>query len=283
MNKKGILFTITTFLLLWSLLVLNASYVDRINELKKLVVTTTSGDKLIFLEDDILGEIYTDLLDVDFSLVDSNSENISLGISGFSLSQEVNHEDLIKDYENYVEGDYADLNNIEVELINFSSSFLVEPFGNTMTLNKTIFKSITSQPDNLISISVVIVVDREVGTVISNSTPTDNGDKLISVQIFDEDETIIIDKSASLDESNTNMPFLVRFSNNSNISVRYGDFFGSDGSFSITAGNLIANITSMEITYESPDENMKVSSGFINLIPSGKIMRKYSKVILFIE
>ena len=283
LNKRGILFTITTFLLLWSLLVLNASYVRRTDELKGLVVTTSSGDRAKYIEDDVLGELYEGMFGLEFSGVYRESGNITFSFHGFSLSSSTNHESMMQDYENYIEGSYSTLNNIGVELTNFTPTLLIEPVGNRISFNSTILKSTTTQPDNFSSLSVIVIVDRDRLDVLSNSTPSNSGSKTIYVKILDEDEDVLIDKSASLDESNSNSPFIVRFNDGSNISIRYGDYYGLDSSFTISAENLVANITSFDIVFAAPNQKLSVSTGYIKINQSDGILDKSSKATVFVE
>ena len=284
MNKKGVLFTITTFLLLWSLFMLTQSYTDRNRGLQELTITSTSGDKIRFLEDDITNNIYYDLVDFSICSVSRDSENITIIFIGPVLSKNKDHFALMQEYETFIEGSYSDLNNINLELTNFTPSFTITPYSNNLLINKTELKVTTQQPSQTRSIQIEIVLNTSIANLTTNSTPTDSGEKMISVQILDKNKNHLLDDEvAYLDSTISNQPFYVEFSDNSSLEVKYGNIFDMDGSLAITANNLIANITNLKFTYNLTFELVRIKSGEIQIDIPNRNLSKQAQIMLFVE
>src|SRR4030042_141562 len=174
MNKKGVLFTITTFLLLWSLFMLTQSYMNRNSSLQELAITSTSGEKIRFLEDDITNNIYYDLVDFSIDSVTRDSENITITFKGPLLSKYKDHLALMQEYEAFIEDTYSNLNNINVELTNLTPTLTITPYSTNFLINKTEL-IVTTQPQyQTKSIQIEIVLNTSIANLTTNSTPTDS-------------------------------------------------------------------------------------------------------------
>ena len=60
--KKGFMFTTVTFLLLFSVFSIALIYVNRSNEIQESITDIGYGNKVRFIEDDVISNAYGDLL-----------------------------------------------------------------------------------------------------------------------------------------------------------------------------------------------------------------------------
>lgn len=280
MNKKGIIFTITTFILLWSLFLLSISYMSRNTGLQQLIIRSSVGDKIKYVEDDITYNIYYDLIKFNASS-SRDQENITLKFNGPTLSNKLDHFSVFQDYSDYIEGDYSDLNNIDVQLTNLTPILNIIPFQTQLIINSTKM-SITSQ-QLINTIEIIILVNATHAMLETNTTPGDSGTTRVNVQILDSNnKKLLSDEEALLNPTIANPSFYVKFTDNSTLDVKYGYIHDMDGSLEITSTNLVANVSSLLLVYSTTPEKVKIVSGElrINISPD---FTKQSQILMLTE
>lgn len=284
MNKRGVLITITTFIILWSLFMLNLSYINRNTELQNIVIWSANGNKIMFIEDDVLDDVYLDILHLNLSYVSKDSENITILFNGPILSKEEDHWIRLQEYEAYVEGVYSNLSNVDVELDNFNPEFALEPYSNTLLINESQLSLTTLQAGQIKSFYVEVVVNSSILNHSTNSSPTDSGVVPIIVKILDKNgNPLLADELAYLNPTLVSPAFSVVFADNSRIEVVFGYHLDKDGSFIIKAENLTANITKLKLTYNTTNEHVKITSGNILINITNTRISKQNPITLYTE
>lgn len=284
MNKRGVLITITTFIILWSLFMLNLSYINRNTELQNIVIWSANGNKIMFIEDDVLDDVYLDILHLNLSYVSKDSENITILFNGPILSKEEDHWIRLQEYEAYVEGVYSNLSNVDVELDNFNPEFALEPYSNTLLINESQLSLTTLQAGQIKSFYVEVVVNSSILNHSTNSSPTDSGVVPIIVKILDKNgNQLLADELAYLNPTLVSPAFSVVFADNSRIEVVFGYHLDKAGSFIIKAENLTANITKLKLTYNTTNEHVKITSGNILINITNTRISKQNPITLYTE
>ena len=274
-DKKGILFTITTILLLLAVFLLSAAYLTRNNELQRTATLSLAGNNLRYFEDDIGNSIYPDLLLMNFEPITRGSY-VAVIFSHSNLTSAINHSMIIQDYETFIEGTYSALNNIDAELTGLNNSLTLYPYNTTFTVDGGMIYAYTYDPGAINSI-ILHIEAVEAGLNISDGRPADNGDIQVSVNITHAGGRFI--SSAILDPAAYNSNFYVDF-NSSRISVNFGRINNRDGTLVINASGLKADIPHFEIRYNPAPDKAVIKGGKISLISAIDNITKYTDIIV---
>jgi hypothetical protein len=137
MTKKGILFTAVTLLLLLSLFGIVNAFVQRSNLLQTTLVESAAAGKIRYVEDDIIGNIYGDLLGIQTTEITRGAQTVTVNLEGVTkLAAGIDYTTLFQDYETFIEGKYADDTNTEISLNNFTPSFNILPYQSHVVFNE---------------------------------------------------------------------------------------------------------------------------------------------------
>ena len=277
MKKKGILFTVTTIFLLLAVFVLSSAYLTRNNEQQRTATLSTAGDKLIYIKDDATSSIYSDLLSINLESIVRGTD-VAVIFSQSNLSSSIDHNQIMQDYETFIEGTYATLNNINIELSGFNNSFSLSPYNSTFIIDRNMFYVYTENPSNISRIRLVIAVD---ALNISDGQPGDTGGVEVEVGIIHNGGEF--NASAELDPAAANSPFYVNFENNSRIEVNFGSFNSQDGVLRINASGLEADISHMEFRYNLQSEKVIIKGGNISITSAVENITKQTEIIIAAE
>src|SRR3989338_9636811 len=134
LEKKGVLFTVTTILLLISVFLLASAVSDRNKEAQHLL-DTVFGDKLAFMYDDIVSNSYYDLLDVIFEGV-SRGATVTVKFDHLFASPARSYGVYADSYKTLVQGAYAAKQNAEIALTGMNTTFLIGPYNSTVEIGR---------------------------------------------------------------------------------------------------------------------------------------------------
>ncbi|RME15154.1 MAG: hypothetical protein D6797_07225, partial [Bdellovibrio sp.] len=266
MSKRSVLFTITTILLLLSIFVLARTYLERVKEFQESFTESGIGHQLRYIEDDIISDSFTDLLQINLNSINRTNDEVRLYFSNAGkLSKNINHTKIISDYVSFVSGWYSTLSNINVTFTNMAPVMVVQPYNTTFTYNSTTFSLATPNHSVLKRINATIIVNNSINNIVSNSSPSNSSTLIeIIVNIRDSNnEGLLTNTSAWLDPVDpTPTPFQVRFPNGTFVNVLFGKIDGREGTFKVELnGSIEANITTLEIAYNITNETIFLRSG----------------------
>ena len=283
MNKKGILFTITTIFLLLAIFLLSSAYLIRNKELQRTATLSLAGDKLSYIEDDITNNIYSDLLSINLeSISRGNIKNktgtyVTVVFNHSNLTSSINHEQLIQNYKNFTEGTYSNLNNINVELNGFNNSFSLSPYNSTFIIDSNMFYVYTDNSDNINRIKLIMTVD-EAALNTSQGQPSNTGDIEMEIEMTHSGGEF--EPTADLDPTNVNDPFYVNFASGSRIEISFGLYNSQNGVLRINASGLKADISNLEFRYDLLSEKIIIKGGNISITSPIENITKETEIII---
>lgn len=265
-NKKGILFTIVTVFLLISLFMLSRAFLDRNKELQTTVTGLSAGDKLRYIEDDIVSSIYSDLLWVNLSSVKRQDNNIIFNFSkAGKISPSLNYDSIMQDYESFVEGTYANKNNVNINLMNFNPGFNITNYNTFFDFANKLY--IYNNPSYLNKI--IIQIKANATTTEGNTTPTDDGGDYprINVIVLNQNNDKLYEASPQLNPSKK-QEFKIDLTHGKKVRVKFGTVEGKPDGTLIVDSNLYSEITSLVLSYDEinqkiliiADSNVSISS-----------------------
>lgn len=278
-QKKGVLFTITTIFLLLGVFLLCSAYLARNKELQRTATLSLSGSRINFIEDDVLNDIYPDLISTDIISI-SRGNNVTIIFNHSDLNSTINHSHLMQEYKDFIEGVYSSLNNIDVDLDGFNNSFTFSPYNSTFIVEGNIIYVYIDDLNSINKTKLTIIVD---GTDIniSDGKPGSNGDIGVEVNITHTGGEFI--SSANLDPAISNNPFYVNFNSSSRIEVNFGQYNSKDGVLRINASGLKADIPKLELVYNLIAEKVVVKGGNISMISAVSNITKDTEIIIWDE
>ncbi|MBW2965947.1 hypothetical protein KY342_02470 [Candidatus Woesearchaeota archaeon] len=276
MNKKGILFTITTIFLLFAVFMLSSAYLIRNKELQRTATLSLAGDKLSYIKDDVTNNIYSDLLSINLRSI-SRDSYVTVVFNHSNLTSSINHEQLMQDYKTFVEGDYSNLNNINVNLDGFNNSFILYPYNSTFIIDSNIIYVYTINPDNINKIKLIIDTD-EATLNTSQGQPGNTGDVEVEIELAHSGGEF--NPTSDLDPTAANNPFYVNFADGSRIEINFGLFNGQNGVLRINASQLKADIFHLEYRYNLLSEKVIIKGGNISITSAIENITKQTEIIL---
>jgi len=274
-NKKGILFTITTIFLLLAVFLLSSAYLTRNQELQRTATLSLAGDKLSYIEDDITNNIYSDLLSINLESI-SRDSYITVVFNHSNLTLSINHSQLIQDYKTFIENNYSTLNNLDIELTGFNNNFSLSPYNSTFIIDNNMIYVYTDNPNNINNIKLVIDVNETSNT--SQGQPTNTGDIGVEVNITYGGERF--NPSANLDPIINNNPFYINFASGSRIEINFGSYNNQNGVLRINASQLKADISHFEFRYNLLSEKVIIKGGNISITSSIENITKQTEIII---
>ncbi len=285
MNKKGILFTITTIFLLLAIFLLSSAYLTRNKELQRTATISLAGDRLSYIKDDITNNIYSDLLSINLESINpepiskgkTRRENATVVFNHSNLTSSINHEQLMQNYETFIEGTYSALNNINIDLIGFNNSFSLSPYNSTFIIDSNMIYVYTENPDNIKRIKLMMDID-ESTLNISQGQPGNTGD--IEVEIEMNHGGGEFNPTADLDPTINNNPFYVDFASGSRIEINFGLYNSQNGVLRINASGLKADTPHFEFVYYTLSEKIVIKGGNISITSPVENITKQTEIII---
>ena len=279
MNKKGFIFTTSTILLFFSVFVLANVFLDRTEELKHTVVRTSVPEKIRYVEDDIVSNIYTELLPLNVS-IERNGGLLTINFSETIYLQNSNHFDAdMQPYKTFVEGNYASLLNLNITLINFSANLTIEPYNSKLDLDENSIY-IYNDPTHLNKITLLLKTDEANYEGLEEEFTV--GDVSLAVILLNETGSIIYDESSSVDETIQNKLKFVLGGGNS-VQIRFGSFDSyPDATLELT-NDIYTEIREFVLKYTEQPAKTVLKGGKVEISSViGNVSRK-SEIILVEE
>ena len=301
-GKKGILFTITTIILLLSLYLLAEAFMERNKELGSMMSNSVYGDKFKFIEDDIMSGSYRDLLDIKLEGI-SRGSTTDVKFDQLFLSGLRDYDGYMRSYETLVENKYASLNNLNATLTGFNTSFLMTPYNSTFEMHSKNL-TIRTMPTSTNYISSITAYLKVNGTftcndiACANQTDADNeaceapandpaGNPTIAIT-WEDNTGFTCLRSRNVDPAEDNdkgngRQFYVSLLNAGNAEIKYGQVDGINGVFRITVNGITANATQLDLSYDLMNEPITIKGG--NLMVKSVLgnITKQMEIILYKE
>ena len=281
LSKKGFLFTIVSLIILMSILLFAIAYNNRAKSFQGL----DNINILRYYEDDIISNVYSDLLDV--RLVDIiKGDNTLINFSGLGVYASNRDKQVYMDnYRNFVVGYYSSLNNINVSFGNFVPEFYVRPYNSKFSLDAEDLVVLNPNYSQIQRINIDIKVNETLDLEDDGQPPQDPGETPIRVRFLRNNGNVIYDEERNQDPNENNNPFRISFKTNppntihdfSEVGVKFGNY-GENGMLILNTNNLEAEITRFEIFYNNADSRI-----VINTNSKVKINDKENSIVLVQE
>ena len=284
-NKKGVLFTIVTILLLISLFLVTKAFLERSIELDKTIVDHQNIEKLAYIEDDIVSNSYADLLKISLNRIrrDTNFVNLTFNNLGI-ISPNISHVKIMQEYRDFIVNNYSAFSNVQIAFTDFSSNFSIFPYNASYRLNGSRLYLYNPNHENLVKISLQARVTEDNANKNGNNTPANSASgKIIEVKIVDKDgEALLGTDTRILSPTASNLPFYASFNttNAPNISVYFGQFEDRNGTLLVSTDFTLANITSITLTYNATNEKVYLGAGNLTIVNRVIAVNKTTEIVL---
>lgn len=274
LNKKGFVFSIVTIFLFMSIFLLTITFSNRLSEKKYDLIETGIFEKLRYIEDDVLGNVYNDLLNLNLTEIKRSGSNLDINFTGFvKLHNNIDYDLLFNNYKTFIENNYSELNNIRITLINFSDNLIINPYNSSIDFDENDFY-IYNNPINLNSLSFIVKVNE-----LNYSTLTENiqaGSLKFNLIVINQNDQIIYNSQYLLDDSLiTTISF--DFTGN-NLDFE----FGNSADFHLTT-DLYTEINDFSLSFVSSLDPVYLSNGNISIQYSLDEPVKNGRIIILEE
>jgi len=285
MHKKSILFTIATLLLLLSVFTLTSAYLERNKDLQSVVTMSSTGGKFRYLEDDVVSNVYSNLLTVELGEI-SRSSTVNIVFNQALLVPGRDYDSIVESYKDFIEGDYSSLNNVNITLIDFGNNFTIEPYNATFEiLGEDIYVYTMPLATNYVqSISVTVDVGGEKSG--NCEKPQDDGGAYPEITVTYDHTAGSCTEGLQLNPQENNDKVGDQFymgtkNPTGSIEVKYGQITGmtGDGILAILASDIVANVTQLNIEY-SLNDKVKLRGGDVTIKSVVGNITKQNEILL---
>lgn len=276
--KKGFLFSLMTFLLLFSLIILSVDYVNRSKQLQNSLSGSRFANRMVYIEDDVVAGSLDGLTGIEVNEIKRNSPSLLLNFRGGSMDG-VNYSARAEVFSDFVNLNYSVLSNLEIELQNYSAGFYVQPFNSSYQLETDKAWFITDDFEKLNGIEIIVRLGVGQSQLVSSSTPSGSGDRNITLRAYDSAGLLIIDETTNLNPSLQNSPFILDFGYGRVFEVLFGDY-GWNAALIMNATGLSADIAEIIIDYDYTSEEVVISNGRLNIYSPVDGITKQTEIVL---
>jgi hypothetical protein len=284
-NKQAILFTITTFLLLLSVMTLSLTYLEKNDEMNSFVASSTASDKIRFIEDDIVSESYSDLLGIGLNNL-STTAVANVSFYRIIMSQDISPLAHMTQYKNFIQSIYSSKNNVNITLQGFNNTFKIEPYGTIFELNSENIRVFTiPQAGNYVQrIELTANIDAQNSSPCLTPLPGGASDPYISVKFNFIGGSCFDTIKLPYDENNDvggKQFYMDTTSPAGYFEVKYGQLIerAGNGILGVYSSGVKANITRLDIIYDViPNTTLRIKGG--TLIINSSEINKIEEIIL---
>jgi len=284
-DRKAFLFSILTIMLLLPLFFFASKYLTISKTREGMTSDIYIPDKIVSIENNYRNLLF-DALDLEIEQLIINKAGTRLIINNITqLSGSNNIVEDVNDITQFMVDAYSNLSNINITIINSSSSFILFPYGSDFIINDTEIRIITQNYSAISTINITLWGLHNYNW--SYGSPNNDGSIYpeLNVKINRLDKTTVFDISRTLNPEQYNIPIYEEFNLTTfraNISIYFGQLDGIDGVLLIKANNISTTIESFEIAYKPSTARPNIYS-YANLSIStlGGRFRKNSRVLLY--
>ncbi|MFH1317043.1 MAG: hypothetical protein ABII01_05990 [Candidatus Woesearchaeota archaeon] len=285
-DKKGLLITIMSLLLILPIFYLTDVYFDRNRDLQTMIVVTGLGDKIRYTEDDIISNAYSDLLGIHLNDINRDS-NINVSFNQVLLDSGRDYSTYMDEYKDFATGTYASLNNLNISLDGFNHNFTIRPYNTTIEVLGEDIAAYTMpvSPNHVegITIAVRVLVDNDSSCLVPNDDA--NGFPSVKVTYVHNlgscTQTVQLNPQENNDASG-NQFYLDTANPTGSIEVKYGQITSKigDGILEILTSGISSNVTQLDIEYTLTNERISLTGGNITIKSAISNVTRTSAILL---
>lgn len=265
-GKRGVLFSIIAFLLLFSLFSFAGLYGLLMSEKQNRV--SLSNAQISYFEDDVLTYAFTDITTLRIANI-TRSSSVVITFNQLIMNSSFRSYDLaMQDYGNFIKNNYSNMNNVNITLQGFNETFLIKPYNTTAAIGtqNTYFYTMPSATNYVQSVSVVIRTSQDRKSAC-NWPNNDPGFTQVTVTFIDPSgfscsNTFDLNPAEDNDKAGHQFYF---DSIEGNTEVKYGLINGQNGVLQIIQNSIPINVTEIRIAYTPLSDRVVIYNGQINI------------------
>lgn len=284
MSHKGFLFTLITFLLMFSILLFAKAYLSQSGGLKNSALAGFTPRQMGIIENDVVSNAFNELLSVNLKSIVRGSANI-VSFNYAELTHTRSYSSIMSSYKQYIESDYSTLINFNVSLIGVNNSFRIQPYNTIFHVNgQSLYLYFNPPLTNINSITLSAKTD-SVRAGGCDQPQNDPGYPVVTVNYYDNNG-LVCDYSQSLNPDQDNdkgggRQFHLDVKDPAGeINTKFGIVDGRAGTFAVFTSGVNANITQLDISYTMDTRKIYLESGDINIRSNVGNVTKTSRIIL---
>ena len=256
MNKKAVLITIGTLILLLPLFMFSQSFANTNQEMQSIIVSTDNTIKLKSISDDF-DKDYFDLLNVRYIGTSISGTSRWINFSNFGSFDTNTYSQKITNYKSFLNTTYFKKSNIQLNSVNLYTSFLIDHYANVMFDSNLYF--VSTNPSTIQEVYLTAIVNQTSANLVSTDTPVERSGVLTHIIINDKNGVQLLSSNINVRSTLTNKPFSVIFNDGSSLEIELEPYNGIDGTIYTQINNLNVNITEFKIKY-STIQNFTIES-----------------------
>jgi hypothetical protein len=195
-KNKGILYSVSTMLLLVSLFSLASVYYQVTQSYDRSMIDNNVHAKMRYLEDDIVSGVYRDLLPYKVSSITRAAGTVSVNFNDIiRLKDERDFDGRMDSYESYIESGYESLQKMDITLEDFSSNITVDPYGSLIDLSEDTLE-VYNDISNITDITVTLKFNYQNPGLDSSSTAA--GVVNLRIIVINEDDDVKSDTTTAV-------------------------------------------------------------------------------------
>lgn len=288
MNKKGILFTITTILLLGSMIFIVSNYVKKSDRVKYVIQESYTADRLRYIENDVASD-FLDLINVTLMNITKNNNEVVLRFSNFGKIPRVALKSNLSEYEQFLEDNYSKLINTEIKLTNFNQNMTFRGYNSTFVLyeggkdvNLDVF---TQDYSNIKNINLTLEINVNISNSFCPSNDAPGNPQVHLIVCYNGQKKLDCIRRLKTSGTCASQGFYVKpqgIEPNERVDVEFCEYNNDQGTLRVNSSSgLTAEITNLRYTYnainrqtwlETSESNLYLNPRFGNLVKNNSIL-----------
>jgi hypothetical protein len=276
-NKKAVLFTVITFLLISSLVLFVFAFIKRSELRNEIVIDSFNSVKFKKIEN-IISKNFLEIMKLDNNLrINYNNQKANVLFNVNLSNKNKDYNILLDNYLQFINNDgnkitYGLLSNLEL-FINLEPKFIIKPYNTLIEINKT---KINISLNNINKIIINTSLNMFENTTEIQNNNFNQGDILLKLNVFDLNNENIFNYDSSID-NNLNSFYYLESNNTSpnkifNVTIK-------DGFLYINVDNNMNSNINFDIEYDF-DGKIYITTGLNSLLKTEKIIKNSSLLLL---
>ena len=274
MDRKALVVTLSTLLLLLSLFALTLVFFHRHAQLRSTQVDAQLAEKLGFVEDDIVSGSYAQLLNTSVT-ISRESGNVLVNFSGLRLHA-ADPEAVMAAYRSAVQGAYARRNNLNITLSGFVPVMNVTPYRSAIAINRSDVLMVNNE-SSLSGLTIIVQTDEAAYDQLEEEFAA--GSAAVRFVLLNRSQAVLYDTTIGLDPS-VRSKLAFAFGGAQRLQLLFGRFGPQEAGTALLSSTLPVELRALLLRFAEQPAPVALEGGTITIATTVRNVTRSSRVIL---
>lgn len=275
MGRKALVVTLSALLLLLSLFALTLVFFHRHAQLRSAQVDAQLAEKLGFVEDDIVGGSYAQLLNISAAGISRQGGIVLVNFSGLRLHA-ADPEAVMAAYRSAVQGAYARQNNLNITLSGFVPVMNVTPYRSAITINRSDVLMANNE-SSLSGLTIIVKTDEAAYGSLEEDLAA--GSVAVRFVLLNRSGDVLYDTAGGLDPA-VQSKLKFDFGGARRLQLLFGQFGSQEAGTALLSSTIPVEVRTLLLQLVEQPAPVALEGGMITIATAARNVTRSSRVIL---